>query len=144
MKQTITFLKQSLWIPTLVYCVCVRTCVFMCVYPSIPRCRKCFSDHVESWDLTLALSPFLSVLSAVRQVNSEHLFHLPPVLAALPFLLPVICTVTALHSCSLFSFLPSLSHPFFKKFPLVLFTSLPPFVPSVPLLSFLHCSLSWW
>ncbi len=73
---------------------------------------------------------FLSVLSAVRQVNSKHFFHLPlpALLAALPLLSPVICILDTLHFCSLFS---SLSYRFLIL-PPVLFISSPSFVLSLP------------
>lgn len=81
---------------------------------SVPCCcRRWSSAHVESRDLTLALSPFLSVLSAVCRVNSKHLFHFPsssvPRCSASPFL-PVIYILTALsfrfyHLCQTAFFL---------------------------------------
>lgn len=80
---------------------------------SVPCCcRRWSSAHVESRDLTLALSPFLSVLSAVCRVNSKHLFHFPsssvPRCSASPFF-----TCDLYSHCYIFQVLPSLSNCFF-------------------------------
>lgn len=88
---------------------------------SVPCCcRRWSSAHVESRDLTLALSPFLSVLSAVCRVNSKHLFHFPsssvPRCSASPFL-PVIYILTALS----FRFYHLCQTAFFFKNPPFLF-----------------------
>lgn len=102
----------------------------MCVRVSVPRCcRRCFSGRVESWDLTSALSPSLSVLSAARQVHPKHLFHLslPPLFTALPFLhLPfVFSTLSSSRSPALyFNILLRLSKLFFFIGPLFCFVYL--------------------
>lgn len=102
----------------------------MCVRVSVPRCcRRCFSGRVESWDLTSALSPSLSVLSAARQVHPKHLFHLslPPLFTALPFLhLPFVFSTlsSSLSPALYFNILLRLSKLFFFIGPLFCFVYL--------------------